>query len=55
MKWPEYFKYAWRERECLVRNPEGKRPPTRPKLRLEDNSKLDLEKKTGECGFDITG
>jgi hypothetical protein len=38
----------------MVRKHKGKRQPARPKSRLEDNSKLDLEKKR-ERGLDISG
>jgi hypothetical protein len=37
---------VWREKKCiqiLVGKPEGKRPLGTPKLRLEDNIKMDLQ------------
>ena len=34
----------------LVGKPEGKRPLGRPRLRWEDNIKLDLQEVAGGCG-----
>ena len=34
----------------LVRKPEGKRPLGRPRLRWEDNIKVDLQEVRGGCG-----
>ena len=34
----------------LVGKPEGKRPLGRPRLRWEDNIKLDLQEVGGSCG-----
>ena len=34
----------------LVGKPEGKRPLGRPRLRWEDNIKMDLQKVVGGCG-----
>ena len=34
----------------LVRKPEGKRPVGRPRPRLEDNIKMDLQEVGGGCG-----
>ena len=34
----------------LVGKPEGKRPLGRPRRRLEDNIKMDLQKVVGGCG-----
>jgi len=34
----------------LVRKPEGKRPLGRPRLRWEDNIKMDLQEVRGGCG-----
>jgi len=34
----------------LVRKPEGKRPLGRPRLRREDNIKMDLQEVGGVCG-----
>ena len=34
----------------LVGKPEGKRPLGRPRRRLEDNIKMDLQKVGGDCG-----
>ena len=34
----------------LVVKPEGKRPLGRPRRRLEDNIKMDLEEVGGDCG-----
>ena len=36
--------------EFLVRKPEGKRPLGRPRLRWEDNIKMDLQEVGGGCG-----
>ena len=37
----------------LVRKPEGKRPLERPRLRWEDNIKMDIQK-VGSWGMDRT-
>ena len=34
----------------LVGKPEGKRPLGRPRLRWEDNIKMDLQEEVGGCG-----
>ena len=34
----------------LVEKPEGKRPLERPRLRWEDNIKMDLQEVGGSCG-----
>jgi hypothetical protein len=34
----------------LVGKPEGKRPLGRPRLRWEDNNKMDLQEVGGGCG-----
>jgi len=34
----------------LMRKPEGKRPLGRPRLRWEDNIKMDLQEVGGGCG-----
>ena len=39
----------------LVGKPEGKRPPGRPRRRLEDNIKMDLQEVGGEHGLDGSG
>ena len=35
----------------LVGNPEGKRPLGRPRRRLKDNIKMDLQEVVGACGY----
>ena len=40
----------------LVGNPEGKRPPGKPRRRWEDNFKMDLQEVgCGGCGLDRAG
>jgi hypothetical protein len=34
----------------MVGKPEGKRPMGRPRRRLEDNIKMDLQEVVGSCG-----
>jgi hypothetical protein len=44
---------VWRGRgvhRVLVGKPEGKRPLGRPRRRLEDNIKMDLQEVGGGCG-----
>ena len=38
------------EHRVLVGKPEGKRPMGRPRYRLEDNIKIDLQEVGGGCG-----
>ena len=38
------------EHKVLVGKPEGKRPLGRPRLRWEDNIKMDLQEVGGGCG-----
>ena len=47
MRWAGHVARMWRG-EVLVGKPEGRRPLGRPKLRWEDNIKMDLQEEG--CG-----
>jgi hypothetical protein len=40
--------------KVLVRKPEGKRPPGRPRRRWEDGIRMDLREIDWGCGLDLT-
>jgi hypothetical protein len=52
MKWAGYVAFAYR---VLVRKPEGKRPLGKPRLRWEDNIKMDFkeEGRGSWTGFNV--
>jgi hypothetical protein len=46
MRWAGHVAYTWERRDVyrvLVGKPEGKRPLVRPRRRLENNIKMDLQ------------
>jgi len=53
MRWAGHVTHMGEGREVyrvLMRKPEGKRPLGRPRLRWEDNIKMDLQEVGGGCG-----
>ena len=53
MRWAGYVARMGEGRgvhRVLVGKPEGKRPLGRPRCRLEDNIKMDLQEVGGDCG-----
>jgi hypothetical protein len=53
MRWAGHLVRMGEERgvhRVLVGKPEGKRPLGRPRCRLEDNIKMDLQEVGGGCG-----
>jgi hypothetical protein len=53
MRWSGHVARMGEEREMhmvLVRKTEGKRPLGRPRRRLEENSKMNLQEVEGGCG-----